>query len=218
MDGTLDTPRAEAWIRTLATAVAAHEAELTALHAAIGDGDHGSNLRRGFDAVLAALGDVPAASPGALLTTTGSTLISRVGGASGPLYGSAFRAVGHALATPDEEPGSRPPTGAQALAAALAEGLAAVQRLGGAQPGDKTMVDAFAPAVDAFRAAAGSGTAAAAQAAATAARKGADATVPLVARKGRASYLGPRSAGHLDPGAVSTALLFEALAEACRED
>jgi dihydroxyacetone kinase-like protein len=216
MEGTLDTARAEAWIRALAAAVAAHEAELTALDAAIGDGDHGSNLRRGFEAVLATLEDAPAASPGALLATTGSTLISRVGGASGPLYGSAFRAIGHALAVPDPDAGSRPATGAPAVAAALAEGLAAVQRLGGAQPGDKTMVDAFAPAVDAFRAAAGDGVAVAAQAAATAAEQGATATVPMVARKGRASYLGPRSAGHRDPGAASTALVFGALAAACR--
>ncbi|MEV7180017.1 dihydroxyacetone kinase subunit DhaL [Kitasatospora sp. NPDC093679] len=215
----LDSARTEAWLRAAAAAVTAQEAELTALDTAIGDGDHGSNLRRGFTAVLAGL-DARGAesaeeaegtdrSPGALLAAAGRTLISTVGGASGPLYGSALRAAGRALPGATVGPGE--------LAAALAEALGAVQALGGARPGDKTMVDAWAPAAAAFAETAGQGLAAASGAAAAAAEQGARATVPLVARKGRASYLGPRSAGHLDPGAASTALLFTALAEACRE-
>ncbi|WP_431680864.1 dihydroxyacetone kinase subunit DhaL [Kitasatospora sp. KL5] len=210
MDAVLDTARTETWLRALAAAVTAHEAELTALDAAIGDGDHGSNLRRGFTAVLAAL-DAGAAgdSPGTVLATAGRTLISTVGGASGPLYGSALRAAGKSLGETAAGPAE--------VAGALDAALAAVQGLGGAQPGDKTMVDAFVPAAEAFRAAAGDGLPAAAQAAAAAAEQGARSTVPLVARKGRASYLGPRSAGHLDPGAASTALLFATLADTCRE-
>ncbi|MEV8099579.1 dihydroxyacetone kinase subunit DhaL [Kitasatospora sp. NPDC085879] len=206
----LDAARTEAWLRAAAAAVTAREAELTALDTAIGDGDHGSNLRRGFTAVLTGLdGDGADRSPGGLLAAAGRTLISTVGGASGPLYGSALRAAGRALPGSSAGPGE--------VAAALGEALAAVRALGGAQSGDKTIVDAFEPAVAAFGAAAGQGLPAAARAAAGAAEQGARATVPLVARKGRASYLGPRSAGHLDPGAASTALLFGALAEACRE-
>ncbi|GAA1112686.1 dihydroxyacetone kinase subunit DhaL [Kitasatospora arboriphila] len=212
----LDSARTEAWLRAAAAAVTAQEAELTALDTAIGDGDHGSNLRRGFTAVLAGLdagegGNTAGTdrSPGSLLAAAGRTLISTVGGASGPLYGSALRAAGRALPGATAGPGE--------LAAALDEALGAVQALGGARPGDKTMVDAWAPAAAAFAETAGQGLAAASGAAAAAAEQGARATVPLVARKGRASYLGPRSAGHLDPGAASTALLFTALAEACRE-
>ncbi|WP_329498586.1 dihydroxyacetone kinase subunit DhaL [Kitasatospora herbaricolor] len=208
---TLDAPLAEAWIRALAAAVDAHQRELTDLDSAIGDGDHGSNLHRGFTAVLAVL-DSPEDPPepadaGAVLGRTGRTLISKVGGASGPLYGSAFRAMGAALppspATPAE------------FAGALAAGLAAVRQLGGAGPGDKTLVDAYAPALAAFEqaVAAGAGLARAAEAAAEAAEQGMRATTPLQARKGRASYLGPRSIGHQDPGATSTALLFRTLAD-----
>ncbi|MFF1870867.1 dihydroxyacetone kinase subunit DhaL [Streptomyces sp. CB03911] len=206
----LDAPLAEAWIRALAAAVDAHQGELTDLDSAIGDGDHGSNLHRGFTAVLAVLDspDTPGpADAGAVLGRTGRTLISTVGGASGPLYGSAFRAMGAALppspATPAE------------FAGALAAGLAAVRQLGGAGPGDKTIVDAYAPALAAFEQAvtAGAGLARAAEAAADAAEQGMRATTPLQARKGRASYLGPRSIGHQDPGATSTALLFRTLAD-----
>ncbi|MFE2912554.1 dihydroxyacetone kinase subunit DhaL [Kitasatospora indigofera] len=203
----LDAPLAEAWIRALAAAVDAHQRELTDLDSAIGDGDHGSNLHRGFTAVLAVLDTLRPADAGAVLGRTGSTLISKVGGASGPLYGSAFRAMGAALppspATPAE------------CAGALAAGLAAVRRLGGAAPGDKTLVDAYAPALAAFEQAVadGAGLAGAASAAAEAAERGMRATTPLQARKGRASYLGPRSIGHQDPGATSTALLFRTLAD-----
>ncbi|MFJ2780180.1 dihydroxyacetone kinase subunit DhaL [Kitasatospora sp. NPDC087315] len=202
------TARAEAWVRAIATAVEKEQDRLTELDSAIGDGDHGSNLRRGFAAVLTALDGLDPAGPGALLNRTGTTLISKVGGASGPLYGKAFRAIGAALpdtALPD----------AAALGEALAAGLDAIRALGKAEPGDKTIVDAYTPAVAAYRAAvaAGAGLPGAASAAAAAAEQGARDTVPLQARKGRASYLGPRSIGHQDPGATSTALIFRALAE-----
>ncbi|MFE6053151.1 dihydroxyacetone kinase subunit DhaL [Kitasatospora sp. NPDC056446] len=202
----LDAPLAEAWIRAVAAAVGKEEPRLTELDSAIGDGDHGSNLRRGFTAVLTALDGLPQAGPGAVLTKTGTTLISKVGGASGPLYGKAFRAIGAAL------PG---PAGPAEVAEALAAGLDAVRALGKAEPGDKTIVDAWTPAVAAFRDSAATGAAlpVAAAAAADAAERGALDTVPLRARKGRASYLGERSTGHQDPGATSTALVFRALAD-----
>ncbi|MFD7901641.1 dihydroxyacetone kinase subunit DhaL [Kitasatospora sp. NPDC057904] len=204
-----DTPLAEAWIRAIAAAVEKEQGRLTELDSAIGDGDHGSNLQRGFAAVLAALAalDGPRpAGPGVVLTKTGSTLISKVGGASGPLYGKAFRAIGAALPAP---------AGPAALAEALAAGLDAVRALGKAEPGDKTIVDAYTPAVAAFRtaAAAGADLPEAAAAAADAAEQGARDTTALQARKGRASYLGERSKGHQDPGATSTALIFRTLAD-----
>ncbi|WP_371519084.1 dihydroxyacetone kinase subunit DhaL [Kitasatospora sp. NBC_01300] len=219
-----DTPLAEAWIRAIAAAVEKEQDRLTELDSAIGDGDHGSNLRRGFSAALAALDGLQPAGPGAVLTKVGSTLISKVGGASGPLYGKAFRAIGAALPDPalsdpalpgSALPGSADPVGPATLAEALAAGLDAVRALGKAVPGDKTIVDAYTPAVAAFRAAAGAGATLpeAASAAADAADQGARDTVPLQARKGRASYLGERSIGHQDPGATSTALLFRALAD-----
>ncbi|MDG6104559.1 dihydroxyacetone kinase subunit L [Dactylosporangium aurantiacum] len=197
----MDAALARAWVAAVAASVTAHAAELTDLDAAIGDGDHGVNLRRGFDAAVAALASFEADSAGAVLTKTGTTLVSKVGGASGPLYGSFFRALGKTLS---DDP--------DAFADGLRAGLDAVVRLGKAEPGDKTMVDALVPAVDAYAAAAPSGFAAAATAAAGAAADGAAATTPLQARKGRASYLGERSAGHQDPGATSTALIFAALA------
>lgn len=204
---TMDTARAEAWIRALAAAVAEHRQQLTDLDSAIGDGDHGSNLQRGFTAVLAALDTLEPDGVGAVLTRTGSTLISKVGGACGPLYGSAFRAMGAALPGPAADPAQ--------LARALAAGLAAIRKLGAAQPGDKTIVDAYAPALAAFEqaVAVGGTLAAATSTAADAAEQGMRDTVALQARKGRASYLGPRSVGHQDPGATSTALLFRALAD-----
>ena len=207
----LDAGTARAWLLSCAEAVEAASDRLTELDSAIGDGDHGANLRRGFRAVAEALdGPVPD-TPGELLVKAGMTLISSVGGASGPLYGSAFRAVGKALNTPEPNPGAD----AAQLAAALTAGLDAVRRLGAAQNGDKTIVDAWDPAAAAFTAAAeaGQGRAEAARAAAEAAEAGARATIPLQARKGRASYLGERSIGHQDPGATSTALLFRTLAD-----
>ncbi|MEE1825771.1 dihydroxyacetone kinase subunit DhaL [Streptomyces sp. BE20] len=206
-----DTPLAEAWIRAIAASVEEEQGRLTELDSAIGDGDHGSNLQRGFAAVLPALDGLEPAGPGAVLTRTGTTLISKVGGASGPLYGKAFRAVGAALPGPGG--GS---VDAAALGEALAAGLRAVRDLGKAEPGDKTIVDAWTPALAAYRdaVAGGAGLPEAAAAAAEGAERGALGTVPLQARKGRASYLGPRSVGHQDPGATSTALVFRALAEA----
>jgi dihydroxyacetone kinase-like protein len=183
---------------------------LTQLDAAIGDGDHGTNMDRGFTAVGSALagqdGDVP---PGRLLILAGKTLVSTVGGASGPLWGTALRRAGRAL-------GDEPSFGGDELVAALEAAVEAVVELGAAQPGDKTMIDALTPAVDGLRSAlaSGAGLEEAVSAAADAALEGARETIPLQARKGRASYLGERSIGHQDPGATSTALLLRALAVA----
>ncbi|MGW5419389.1 dihydroxyacetone kinase subunit DhaL [Streptomyces sp. NPDC003943] len=181
-----------------AVAVDREADRLTELDSAIGDADHGANLKRGFAAVSAALEKEPPATPGAVLVAAGRQLISTVGGASGPLYGTLLRRTGKALG--DAEQVTR-----AALAEALAAGVAAVAQLGGAKTGDKTMLDALTPAAGAL----GTSFAAAREAA----EAGALATVPLLARKGRASYLGERSVGHQDPGATSSALLFAALAE-----
>lgn len=192
------------WITRFSELVTADAERLTRLDSAIGDGDHGSNLDRGLRAAVAALdADL---SPGKVLVTAGRTLVSKTGGASGPLYGTALRRAGKALGDADA-------VDAAGLGTALRAALDGVQELGKAEEGDKTMIDALAPAVAAYEAAAGDGLAAAARAALDAAEKGAEATVPLQARKGRASYLGPRSVGHLDPGAASTVLLFRALAD-----
>lgn len=200
-----DADAARAWVTAAAAAVKENADHLTQLDSAIGDADHGVNLNRGFTAVVAALDGFEADGPGAVLVKTGTTLISKVGGASGPLYGSAFRAIGKALDGPE--------TDAVAFGAALRDGLAAIRKLGAAAPGDKTIVDALEPAVDAFDNAAVAGLKVAAEAAAEAAEAGAKATAELQARKGRASYLGARSVGHQDPGATSTALILRALAE-----
>jgi dihydroxyacetone kinase-like protein len=195
---------AYAWMIRFSELVTADAERLTRLDSAIGDGDHGSNLDRGLRAAAEALSkDLP---PGKVLITAGRTLVSKTGGASGPQYGTALRRAGKALGDASE-------VGAAELAAALRAALEGVRELGKAEEGDKTMVDALAPAVAAFEAAVGEGLTSAARAAADAAEKGAEATVPLQARKGRASYLGPRSVGHLDPGAASTVLLFRALAD-----
>ncbi|MFC0432122.1 dihydroxyacetone kinase subunit DhaL [Kutzneria buriramensis] len=203
----MDAALARAWVQAIAAAIDEHTDQLTQLDSAIGDADHGANMRRGFSACLDALADTPLETPGDVLVRTGATLISSVGGAAGPLYGSAFRAIGRALAGPD--------AGAEQVLSALTEGLTAVKRLGAAVPGDKTIVDAYTPAVAAFEQELweGGGLAAAAAHAAEAAEAGARATTTMQARKGRASYLGPRSVGHQDPGATSTALIFRALAE-----
>lgn len=193
----LDVDFFRRWLTAVAASVEREADRLTELDSAIGDADHGSNLQRGFRAVTAVLDAEPPATPGAALALAGRQLISTVGGASGPLYGTLLRRTGKALGD------SAQVTGAQ-LAEALGAGVAAVAQLGGAKAGDKTMIDALEPAVAAL------GTSFAA--AATAADEGAAATVPLQARKGRASYLGERSIGHQDPGATSAALLFAALA------
>jgi len=203
----VDISLARAWIIAVAAAIADHADQLTQLDSAIGDADHGVNLVRGFTAVQAALDEKAPETPGELLILVGSTLISKVGGASGPLYGTAFRRAGKAL-------GAAPDITTDALGAALAAALEGVQGLGAASEGDKTMVDALAPAVRAYQQASASGAslADAAAAAARAAAVGAEATIPLQALKGRASYLGPRSVGHQDPGATSTAIVLAALA------
>ncbi|WP_020138500.1 dihydroxyacetone kinase subunit DhaL [Streptomyces sp. 351MFTsu5.1] len=190
------------WMTATATSVDREAERLTALDSPIGDADHGSNLRRGFTAVTATLEKEAPDTPGGVLTLAGRQLISTVGGASGPLYGTLLRRTGKAL-------GDTAEVGADQLTEALRAGVEAVMTLGGAAPGDKTMIDALVPAVDAL----GTGFAAAR----TAAEQGALATTPLQARKGRASYLGERSIGHQDPGATSAALLIAALAEAAGE-
>ena len=197
------------WITTAAEVIEEQRDHLTQLDAAIGDADHGINLARGFSAVVTALETAAPATPGAVLTLTGSTLISKVGGASGPLYGTAFRGAGKAL-------GDTADVDLPGLAAALEAALAGVQRLGAAREGDKTMVDALAPATGAFSKAIAEGAsdADALTALAEAAQAGAVATVSMQALKGRASYLGPRSVGHEDPGAASTALILAALRDA----
>jgi phosphoenolpyruvate---glycerone phosphotransferase subunit DhaL len=199
-----------AWMGESAAAVRAESEYLTQLDAAIGDGDHGINMNRGFDAVGKALavqdGNLP---PGQLLTIAGKTLVSTVGGASGPLWGTVFRRAGRALGKAESFDG-------EALLAALDAGVDGVVDLGAAAPGDKTMVDALKPAVDALRGGldAGAPLDSALAAAAAAAEDGARATVPMQARKGRASYLGERSIGHQDPGATLAALIMRALERA----
>jgi dihydroxyacetone kinase-like protein len=202
----VDVPLARAWITAIAVSVAEHTDYLTQLDSAIGDADHGVNLNRGFTAVMRALDGYEAGTVGDVFVRTGTTLVSKVGGAAGPLYGTAFRAIGKALPEPDVDP--------RALSAALKAGLDGLQRLGAAVPGDKTIVDAYAPALAAYdkELAGGGDLAAAASAAAEAAADGMRATTAMQARKGRASYLGPRSIGHQDPGATSTWLIFQALA------
>jgi dihydroxyacetone kinase-like protein len=201
------------WLRACSSVFAEQRDYLTQLDAAIGDADHGANMTRGFAAVEAKLDDLDGGTPpGRILVLAGSTLVSTVGGASGPLWGSAFRRAGKALGDADTA------TAAE-LADALDAALAAVVELGAAERGDKTMVDALAPAVDAYRTALAGGASlgGALDAARAAAEDGMRATVPMLARKGRASYLGERSIGHQDPGATSTALILAALAQAVAE-
>ena len=204
----MDADVFRAWIVSAAGVIEANRDHLTQLDAAIGDADHGINLARGLHrrARRAGRRGGQAATPGAVLTLTGNTLISKVGGASGPLYGTAFRRAGKAL-------GGAADVDLAALAAALDAALAGVQQLGAAREGDKTMVDALAPAARAFSKAIAEGASPddALSVLAEAATAGAAATVPMQALKGRASYLGPRSVGHEDPGAASTALILGAL-------
>ncbi|MCE7079351.1 dihydroxyacetone kinase subunit DhaL [Streptomyces sp. ST2-7A] len=186
------------WLDAAAAAVARDADRLTELDAAIGDADHGSNLNRGFTAVARRLAEQPPETPGAVLTGAGRTLISTVGGASGPLYGTLLRRAGREL-------GDAPRVSRTGLAEALRAGVGAVAELGGATGGDKTMLDALEPAVEGLTRSFG--------AAAAAADEGALATVPMRARRGRAGYLGDRSIGHQDPGAASSALIIGALAD-----
>jgi dihydroxyacetone kinase-like protein len=202
-----------AWMDEASAVIAAQADHLTQLDAAIGDGDHGVNLARGFRAVREAFENSDTLPPGKLLILAGKTLVSTVGGASGPLWGSALRRAGRALGDADTFDGF-------ALAAALDAAVAAVVELGAAAPGDKTMIDALVPATAALHAAldGGRGLADALAAAADAAAAGAEATVPMQARKGRASYLGERSIGHQDPGATSATIVMRALQRAVSQE
>ncbi|OZM80338.1 dihydroxyacetone kinase subunit DhaL [Pseudonocardia sp. MH-G8] len=204
---TVDAAALGRWVRAFADAVTAHEEELTRLDSPIGDADHGANMARGMKAVVAKLDDAAPDAPAALLKQVGMTLVSTVGGASGPLYGTFFLRMASAAGDVDalDQAG---------FAAALRAGAEGVVARGKAEAGDKTMYDALAPALDALDAAlGGEDTTGALHAAADAAARGRDATTPLQARKGRASYLGERSVGHQDPGATSAALLVQAAAD-----
>jgi dihydroxyacetone kinase-like protein len=204
----LDVTWAVKWLTLSAQAMAEHRVELIELDRAIGDSDHGENMDRGFQAVLDKLAESPPETPGAALKLTAMALMSKVGGAAGPLYGTAFLRAATTL-------GDAANVDAAALAAALTAARDGIVARGKAEAGDKTMVDAWTPAADAAAAAAADGdTLAVLIAAAEAAEAGAVATDPLVARKGRASYLGERSAGHRDPGAASSALILRAAAGA----
>ena len=204
----LDTNWVSSWISAAAEAVAEHKGELNTLDREIGDGDHGENMDRGMRASVDALAKLPDdATPSAALRSIAMTLISTVGGASGPLYGTAFLKAAEPVGAAETIDG-------ETLVALLTAARDGIVSRGKAEPGDKTMIDAWTPAVDAASAAlaAGADPAAILSAAADAAEQGSDATIPLVARKGRASYLGERSAGHRDPGAQSTALILRAAA------
>jgi len=204
---TLSAAWALAWIRGAQAVLAENRVVLMELDRAIGDADHGENMDRGFKAVVAKLDEVGAEDVAGVLKTVASTLMSTVGGAAGPLYGTAFLRAAKAC------PGDVDADGVAALLAGALEGIVA---RGKATTGEKTMVDAWSPAVDAAKAAATEGKSAAEtlRAAALAAAAGAEATVPMLATKGRASYLGERSIGHRDPGATSSALILTAAADA----
>jgi dihydroxyacetone kinase-like protein len=195
------------WIRAYAAEIAEHRAELVKLDTAIGDGDHGTNMDRGMRKAVEKMDGTEGEDIGALLKAVGMALVSSVGGAAGPLYGTLFLQMGTASAGREE-------LDLAGWTAALETGVKGVQARGKAEPGDKTMVDALLPAVEALRAAAddGSGLADALRRSADAAEEGVQATIPLEARRGRASYLGPRSVGHQDPGATSAQLLLAAAA------
>jgi dihydroxyacetone kinase-like protein len=197
-----------AWMRAAAGAMALNKDYLTQLDSAIGDGDHGANMDRGFQAVLARLPAVPATDVGTIFKTVGMTLVSTVGGAAGPLYGTLFIQLAASTA-------GKMQLDLSDWVAALQAGVDGVIMRGKASLGDKTMVDALAPALGTLKAAAEDGASlpAALRRSAEAAERGMLATIPLVARKGRASYLGERSVGHQDPGATSSHLLLETAAE-----
>jgi dihydroxyacetone kinase-like protein len=209
MADTVDTATVAAWIREFARLIAENKSELTELDSAIGDADHGANMDRGMQAVVAVLDSETLDTPGALLKRTGMTLVSKVGGASGPLYGTAFLRMAGAAGDANE-------LDADGFGKVLRAALDGVVARGKPEAGDKTMYDALAPAVDAFEAglAEDESLPEALRDAVGAAERGRDATIPLVARKGRASYLGERSAGHQDPGATSVTLLLTAAATA----
>jgi dihydroxyacetone kinase-like protein len=194
------------WIRRYADVISEHRVELVQLDTAIGDGDHGTNMDRGMRKALEKLEGQEGADIGALLKTVAMALISSVGGAAGPLYGTLFLQMGTASAGKEE-------LDLAGWTDAVEAGIKGVQSRGKAEPGDKTMIDALLPALEALRAADGD-VGAALSAAADAAEGGMKATIPMEARRGRASYLGPRSVGHQDPGATSSYLLMRTAAEA----
>jgi len=193
-----------AWIGDFASTIAEHRQELVRLDTAIGDGDHGTNMDRGMKAAVEKLEATDGDDIGALLKTVGMALVSKVGGAAGPLYGTLFLQMGTASA-------GKPELDLAGWTAALDAGVQGVKARGKAELEDKTMLDALLPAVDALKA--GSDLGDALRASADAARAGMEATIPLEARKGRASYLGPRSIGHQDPGATSAQLLLQTAAD-----
>ena len=206
----------DAWLRLSASRIHERAPELTALDQAIGDGDHGTNMDRGFAAIVVTLdagppeGDSDVARAAARIRAAGRALISTVGGAAGPLYGTALVRAAGALAGASDDT-----SGVDAMLSGLEAAIGGVSGLGKSSPGEKTMLDALAPALDAGRRAreAGGDAAAVTGAMADAAESGAGATIPMLATKGRASYLGERSIGHQDPGATSSALLLRALSD-----
>lgn len=200
----LDAAAVQAWVRRADALVTEHADELTALDAAIGDADHGSNMRRGLNAAVNALDGGASETPEAVLKQVAMTLISKVGGASGPLYGTFFLRMSTSVKGLEH-------LDLDALVQAMEAGVAGIVQRGKAQAGEKTMLDAWYPALEALRG--GTDLADGVLAARAAADAGRDATEPMLATKGRASYLGERSVGHVDPGASSTALLVQALAE-----
>jgi len=204
----LTTASALDWMRRFAEQIAEHREELVALDTAIGDGDHGTNMDRGMRRALEQLEQSQPATPGAVLRSVAMALISNVGGAAGPLYGTLLLQAASAL-------GEREQAGLTELAQALRKGLEGVRARGKAQLGDKTMVDALTPAVEALERARELDTGLAE--AVRGAEEGMRATIPLLARRGRASYLGERSQGHQDPGATSTYYLIKSAAEALRD-
>ena len=209
----VDAATVTRWLETSAAALHDQRDYLTQLDAAIGDADHGTNMDRGFSSVVAKLQELDDTTPpGRILVSAGSTLVSTVGGASGPLWGTALRRAGRSIGDGEAFDGA-------ALALALEAALAGIVELGAAEPGDKTMVDALEPAVRVLREQIddGSSPSEALAAAGRAAEDGMHATVPLQATKGRASYLGERSIGHQDPGATSTAIILRALEQAVSE-
>lgn len=204
MADTIEIGRFQDWMRRFADVIHDNAGLLTELDSAIGDADHGSNMDRGMASVVAALDGAEFASAAELFKKVGMTLVSSVGGASGPLYGTFFLRFGGKL--PDG------PVDAAALGIAWHAGVEGIVQRGKAEVGDKTMIDAWVPALEAYDAAVSDGLGAALRAAADGGVRGRDAATQLVAHKGRASYLGERSAGHQDPGATSTVLLLEAAA------
>jgi len=208
MSDHVTTAAFDAWVRRFAELIAQERDHLTELDSAIGDADHGTNMDRGMKAAVAALDETAPTGAGPLLTKVGMTLVSTVGGASGPLYGTLFLRVGSTVGDVTE-------VAPDQVAAGLRAGLEGVVARGKAVADDKTMYDALAPAVDALDKAIGEGAdlGEGLRRACDAAAEGRDATIPLLARKGRASYLGERSVGHQDPGATSVALLLQAAAD-----